>query len=57
MRYALRDHKPNNRRGDDAARAFMRFSHKDLSLRNNYLAILTAAVKQLEAGALFYECV
>ena len=35
----------------------MRFSHKDLSLRNNYLAILTAAVKQLEAGALFYECV
>lgn len=48
--YALRDKKPNDKRGDDAAQAYLRFEHSGVNLRNNYLEVLTAAVKQLEAG-------
>lgn len=50
QRYALRDLPPHADRGDDAALAFLRFEADGVSLRGNYLAIMSAATQQLEQG-------
>ena len=48
--YALRDLPPNDLRGDDAARAFLRYRAKGVDLRGNFLTITAALGDQLESG-------
>jgi uncharacterized protein (DUF1810 family) len=48
--YALRDLHPNRLRGDDAARAYLRFAADGVNLRANYVLIMTAVAEQLEQG-------
>merc|ERR1719443_707345 len=49
--YALRDKPPHDLRGDDAARAFLRF-HADngVSLRSCYLTMMQAISEKLQRG-------
>lgn len=55
--YCLRDPPPNDLRGDDAARAFLRFSAEGVDLRANYVAMMTAVAEQLESGRTAEELV
>ena len=48
--YALRDLPPNDLRGDDAARAFLRYRAEGVDLRGNYLAITAVLADHLENG-------
>eukprot|EP00931_Biecheleriopsis_adriatica_P111085 TRINITY_DN85427_c0_g1_i1.p1 TRINITY_DN85427_c0_g1~~TRINITY_DN85427_c0_g1_i1.p1 ORF type:complete len:201 (-),score=33.17 TRINITY_DN85427_c0_g1_i1:8-610(-) len=48
--YALRDHRPNQLRGDDAARAYLRTEAEGVCLRRNYIEMMTAVAEQLEEG-------
>jgi uncharacterized protein (DUF1810 family) len=48
IRYALRDLPPHTKRGDEAARAFLRFpTVAGVNLRRNFLAMMTAILEQL----------
>ena len=49
-RYALRDKPPHTTRGDDAARAFLRFEANDQYLRAHYMEMMTAVAEQVEGG-------
>merc|ERR1712050_610492 len=49
-RYALRDLPPNDLRGDDAARAYLRFEADGINLRAHYLKMMTAVAEQVEGG-------
>ena len=50
QRYALRDLAPHTDRGDDAAKAYLRFPESDdgVNLRANYLAIVRAVTHQVK---------
>ncbi len=49
--YALRDHPPNQHRGEDAARAFLTFpTVQGVCLRENYIRMMTEVGNQLESG-------
>merc|ERR1711874_118677 len=48
--YALRDRPPNELHGDKCAQAYLRFEADGVSLRANYVAIMTAVAEQLEGG-------
>lgn len=49
--YALRDLPPNNLKGFDAARAYLKYPEEQgVNLRNNYFQIITAVGDQLERG-------
>jgi uncharacterized protein (DUF1810 family) len=48
--WALRDLPPNNLRGDDAARAFLKFEAIGISLREIYIKMMSAVAEQLEMG-------
>merc|ERR1712014_162681 len=48
--YALRDKHPNDLRGDDAARAYLKFEDLGVNLRSNYLQMMTAVAEQVEGG-------
>ena len=56
--FALRDVPPAGLRGDSAARAYLRFAEIDgVSLRRNYIAIMSEVAKQLETGVTPYRLV
>lgn len=53
-KYALRDHPPNQLRGDACCAAYLRFpadAATGISLRGNYLELMSAAMDQLEASS------
>lgn len=49
-RWCLRDLWPNELRGDDAARAFLRFQADGVDLREKYMAMMGAVLGQLDRG-------
>merc|ERR1711941_121718 len=48
--YALRDRIPDGLRGDEAAKAYLRYEADGVNLRANYVAIITAVAQKLESG-------
>lgn len=50
--WALRDAPPNNLRGRDAAKAYLKFQADGQDLRDNYIVIMSEVAGQLESGIL-----
>ena len=48
--YRLRDLPPNDKRGDNAARAFLHYKADGVNLRENYILIMTAVAEAIESG-------
>jgi len=48
--WCLRDKPPNDLRGEDAARAFLRFEADGVNLRKTYMTMMLAIAEQLENG-------
>lgn len=48
--WALRDKPPNDLRGDDAARAFLRFESGGVNLRQRLIAMMSAVIDKLDQG-------
>eukprot|EP00658_Telonema_sp_P-2_P078444 TRINITY_DN7348_c0_g1_i1.p1 TRINITY_DN7348_c0_g1~~TRINITY_DN7348_c0_g1_i1.p1 ORF type:complete len:216 (-),score=41.47 TRINITY_DN7348_c0_g1_i1:374-1021(-) len=48
--YALRDPPPNHLTGTAAARAYLEWEDSEVSLRGNYITIVTAITQQVENG-------